>query len=194
MRTLTAFAALIFIFTLGSFVSGQTEKPAPPTAVSSLDAAKFAGTWYEIAAFSNKFQRKCIANITMKYTVKSGGYDVVNNCLEKDGTTKTAKGSVKFADKTASGKMKIRFASGFFSFLPGVWEDHLVLDLGENYDYAVIGEPKREYLWIISRKPEMSDAQYQQILRRTEKQGYNPAKLLKTPQNMDAIRGATIEN
>ena len=195
MKKLSILSAIVFVLAFNAFVSGQTAAPAAPNAVTTLDPAKFAGKWYEIAAFSNNFQRKCIANITMTYTLKKNGvFDVVNECLETDGTTKTAKGSAKIAKKTAPGKMKIRFSSGFFSFLPGVWEDHWVIDLDKNYEYAVIGGPKREYLWVISRKPEMSDAQYQDILRRIEDQGYNPAKFLKTPQNKEAIRGATIEN
>lgn len=193
MKFLTAFIGLTLVFVLAA--SGQDKKAAELTTVPSVDLNKYAGVWYEIAKYPNKFQKDCVGNTTATYTLKGDGkFEVLNKCLEKDGTTKDAKGAGKVADKTTNAKLKVRFAPGFLSFISAVWANYWIVDLGENYDYAVIGEPKREYLWILSRKPEMTDAQYQNILRRVEEKGYNPAKLIKTPQNLDSIRGATIEN
>ncbi len=78
------------------------------------------------------------------------------------------------------------------SFLSSNWDDYWVVDLDENYQYTAVSDPKREYLWILSRTPEMSDAVYQDILRRVEKMGFTPGKLTKTPQNLEVIKGTVI--
>lgn len=193
MRIFKGFSAAVLLLTLAAAAFGQQAKPAELEAVKTFDLGKYAGTWYEIAAFPNKFQKSCVGNITVKYVLKGeGAFDAVNQCVEKDGRTKEAKGSGKLTDTTGGAKMKIRFAPGIFSFLSTVWENYWLIDLGPEYDYAVIGEPKRRYLWVLSRDPEMSDALYQQILRRVEEKGYNPAMLVKTPQNMETIRGGTV--
>ncbi len=195
MKLLTAFIGLTFVCVLAAAVNGQDKKPAELTTVPSVDLNKYSGVWYEIAKYPNKFQKDCVGNTTATYTLKGEGkLEVLNKCLQENGTMKDAKGAGKIADKTTNAKLKVRFAPGFLSFIGAVWGNYWIIDLGENYDYAVIGEPKREYLWILSRKQDMSDALYQEILRRVEDKGYNPAKLIKTPQHLDSIRGGTIEN
>jgi apolipoprotein D and lipocalin family protein len=105
--------------------------------------------------------------------------------LKKDGTTDNAVGKAKIVDRQTNAKLKVSF---FWIFYAPYW----IIDLDENYQYAVIGEPDREYLWILSRSPEMDDAQYQKILRRIETLGYNPAKLEKTPQKMETVKGTVV--
>ncbi len=161
--------------------------------VASVDLNKYAGKWYEIAKYPNKFQKQCVGNTTATYSLKQNGkIEVVNECLTKDGTVDTAKGEGKIADKATNAKLKVRFAPKFLSFLPKVWGDYWIMDLEPNYEYVAIGEPKREYFWILSRKPEMDDATFQAILRRAEEQGFNPAKVERSPQGMETIKGGVI--
>ena len=68
-----------------------------------------------------------------------------------------------------------------------------MIHLGKKNDYSVVGDPKREYLWILSRTPELSEPVYQDILRRVQALGFNPGKLEKTPQKAEAVKGAVIE-
>lgn len=182
---LTAFCGL---------ASAQPSKQAPLQTVNSVEIPKYLGKWYEIARYPNKFQKQCVGNTTATYSQKPGGeLEVLNECLRKDGTTDSAKADGKIADKTGNAKLKVRFAPGFLSFLPFVWADYWIIDLGSNYEYVVVGEPKREYLWILSRKPVLDDAVYQDIVRRVEAKGFVPTRLVKTPQNMTSVRGAAVE-
>ena len=64
-----------------------------------------------------------------------------------------------------------------------VWGDYWVIDLEKDYQYAVIGTPSRDYLWILSRTPELDEKTYQDILIRIKEQGFDPNKLVKSPQN-----------
>lgn len=171
----------------------QERKNDLPT-VSKVDLKRYAGKWFEIARYPNKFQKKCVGNTTAKYTIKSNGkLEVMNECLQKDGTINNAKGEAKIIDKTTNAKLEVRFAPSLLSFLPAVWGDYWIIDLDDNYQYSVVGDPKREYLWILSRTAEMNDATYQNILRRVEKLGFDPGKLNKTPQNAEAVKGAVVD-
>lgn len=155
--------------------------------VSSVDLKRYSGTWYEIAKYPNKSQKQCAGNTTATYNFKpDGNVEVVSKCLTKEGKVDDLKGMAKIVDKQTNAKLKGSFAG--FSSAP-----YWVIDLDENYQYAVVGEPDRKYLWILSRSPEMSDATYQNILRKIETAGYNPAKLEKTPQNVDTLKGTVVK-
>lgn len=183
--------AMAILMTSAAAIGAQT-RPELKT-VASVDINKYSGKWYEIAKYPNKFQKQCVGNTTATYSLKPNGkIEVLNECLTKDGTVDVAKGEAKIADKATNAKLKVRFAPKFLSFLPMVWGDYWIMDLEPNYEYVVIGEPKREYFWILSRKPEMDDATFQAILRNAEEQGFNPAKVERSPQGVETIKGSVI--
>ena len=191
MKRLITISFTIILATLSFFA--QSTKETPVRTVPSVDLNKYSGTWYEIAKYPNKFQKDCVGNTTATYTLKGEGkIEVLNRCLEKDGTTKAAKAAGKVNDKQTNAKLKVRFAPGFTSFLPFVWADYWVIDLASDYSYAVVGTPDREYFWILSRTPEMKDSVYQDILRRAEKQGFVPGKVVKTPQGVETGKGSVL--
>lgn len=189
------FSLILMSFLLFTASIEAQKKVNELATVSSVDLKQYSGKWFEIARYPNKFQKQCVGNTTATYTQKTNGkIEVVNECLKKDGTVDKAVGEAKVVKDSNNSKLEVRFAPKFLSFISAVWGDYWIIDLDENYQYAVIGDPKREYFWILSRKPEMSDAQYQEILRRAEAKGFNPAKVFKTPQNVDSIKGAVITN
>lgn len=172
----------------------KSDEPAPLATVASVDLKRYAGKWYEIGRYPNKFQKQCVGNTTATYNLKENGkIEVINECLQKDGTVDRAKGEAKVVDKTTNAKLEVRFAPGFLSFIPAVWGDYWIIDLDDNYEYVAIGDPDREYFWVLSRTAELSDAVYQNILRRAEAKGFNPGKVVKTPQKMEAVKGAVVE-
>ena len=186
--------ALLLIPSTISAQKNNSDNQAEVKAVSSVDLKRYSGKWFEIARYSNKYQKNCIGNTTATYALKEDGkISVTNECLRKDGTMIDAKGEGKIVDKESNAKLEVRFAPGFLAFLPSVWGDYWIIDLDEKYQYAAIGDPKREYLWILSRTPKLSDAAYQNILRRIESMGFKPGKLIKTPQNIEVVKGSVIE-
>ncbi|MBK9153304.1 MAG: lipocalin family protein [Chloracidobacterium sp.] len=183
-------AAVMVIWAVPAF----SQTPAKLEAVRGLDLNKYLGKWYEIAKYPNKFQKQCAGNTTATYSLKPNGrIEVLNECTKRDGTRDSAKGEAKIPDKANNAKLKVRFAPSALSFLPFVWANYWVVALGPNYEYALIGEPDRKYFWILSRKPEMSDAEYQNLLRRAESLGFVPSKVEKTPQNLEVIPGGVVE-
>lgn len=155
--------------------------------VESVDLKRYAGTWYEIARYPNRFQKQCVGNTTATYSLEAGGdLQVINKCLKKDGKIDDAKGKAKIVDEQTNAKLKVSFFAFFYA-------PYWIIDLDKDYQYAVVGHPDRKYLWILSRAPEMKDATYQNILRRIEALGYNPAKLEKTSQNVEMVKGSVVQ-
>jgi apolipoprotein D and lipocalin family protein len=153
------------------------EKPAPMQVVSSVDLNRYAGTWYEVARYPNRFQRDCVGDVTATYELaKDGKVRVLNACREENGDLKTAEGTARVVDPETNARLEVTF---FWPFSGDYW----IINLGPNYEYAVVGEPSREYLWILSRTPRMDEATYDVLLQRIARQGYDTSKLVRTPQS-----------
>jgi apolipoprotein D and lipocalin family protein len=185
---------LILIFHLLIVAVASAQRTSPLETVEKVDLSKYKGTWYEIARYPNKFQKKCVGNTTATYNLNENGtVEVVNECLLKNGKTEKAIGKARVIDKNTNAKLEVRFAPAFLSFLSAVWGDYWIIDLEKDYEYAAVGDPKREYFWILSRKPELDVATYQAILRRAETLGFNPSKVYKTPQNVEVLKGEVVQ-
>ena len=144
--------------------------------VAHVDLDRYVGKWYELARYPNRFERECDRNVTAEYAKQSNGIQVVNTCLKVDGKAKRSEGHAKVEDAATNAKLAVTF---FWPFYGKYW----VIDLGENYEYAVVGEPSRKYLWILSRTNSMPDAKYQQITQQLSAKGYDPNMLVRTKQD-----------
>ena len=177
-RTLLFIATLAVAGAACAARSGQ-----PPETVPSVDLERYAGTWYEIARFPNRFQDQCVGNVTATYAVRADGrIDVVNRCRTREGKVDEAAGIARFAgdDKTGA-KLEVRFAPAILSFLPFVWGDYWIIGLGPEYDWAVVGDPGRDYLWILARTPNVSDALRAQAEGIAKANGFDVGRLVTTP-------------
>ena len=162
----------------------QDKPTAELNVVPSVDLQKYAGTWFEIARLPNSFQKNCAGDVTATYTLDGDGIEVVNRCRKENGETIEAKGRARLADKEGpNSKLEVRFAPAFLSWLPFVWGKYWIIDLATDYSYAVIGEPSRTYLWILSRTKTVDESTLNGILARIRQQGYDPAKLVMTKQS-----------
>jgi apolipoprotein D and lipocalin family protein len=149
----------------------------PLETVSSVEVPRYLGTWYEIASFPQSFQAGCTGT-TANYSLRPDGeIEVLNRCRKNslDGPEDTAKGRARVVDTTTSAKLEVSFFGPF-------WGQYWIIDLDPEYAYAVVGHPGRDYLWILSRTPQMSDATYEQILERLRAQHYELSRLQKTLQ------------
>jgi apolipoprotein D and lipocalin family protein len=176
---------------IGMLLIGSKKSPSQElTVVDSVDLARYAGRWYEIARLPNRFQNDCTGNVTATYTVlPNGEIQVVNRCSKEGGDSAVAEGRARRADDDGPNtKLKVRFAPAILSFLPFVWGDYWILDLGPGYSYVVIGEPKREYLWVLARTPSLEEETLVQILDRVKKQGYALTGLIRTSQSAAGSR------
>lgn len=155
----------------------------PLATIPSLDLKRYMGTWYEIAKFPNTFQEDCVGFTTATYSLREDGrVDVLNRCRRADGSMDAAEGVARQPGGPGSPKLEVRFAPAILSWLPMVWGDYWVIDLDPDYQLAAVSEPKREYLWILSRSPKVDPAVYDALLGRLKAQGLDMNRLVPTRQ------------
>lgn len=149
----------------------------PLQTVAHVELSRYVGTWYEIANFPQSFQRGCTAS-TATYTLRSDGdIDVLNRCRKGsvDGEEKSALGRARVVDRSTNAKLEVSFFRPF-------WADYWIIDLSDDYSYAVVGHPGRDYLWILARTPTMAEATFQGIVARLQAKGYETSRLVRTQQ------------
>lgn len=146
------------------------------SSVSEVDLARYAGKWYEIAAFPMFFQRNCIADTTAEYTAKDDGeLSVINRCRTDNGFDQAVgRAWVPVANRTA--ELKVSF---FWPFSSDYW----IIGLEKNYRWAIVGNPNRKYLWLLSRTPKLPQGEIDQALQAARNAGYDLSPLKYTPQN-----------
>jgi apolipoprotein D and lipocalin family protein len=152
-------------------------KPRPLESVPNVDLTRYVGTWYEIASFPQWFQKGCTGT-TATYTLRADGtIDVLNRCARKtlSGKVTLAKGRARVGSEKNPARLRVSFQWPF-------WADYWIIALGANYEYAVVGHPNRNYLWILSRTPTMAPAVYDGILQRLRAQEYDVSRLQRTLQ------------
>jgi len=158
---------------------------SPLQVVPRVDLERYTGSWFEIARFPHRFQEGCVAS-SATYTLRSDGtIEVLNQCRKgsPDGEISSTRGKAWVVDKETNAKLKVSF---FWPFSGDYW----IIDLGENYDYVVVGHPNRKYLWILSRTPQMEGSLYQRILERLRNQSYDLSKLIYTAPSTPSASGS----
>ncbi len=162
---------------LASCSNVPTQLDPPLAVVANVDKQKYLGKWYEIARYPHSFEENCYA-VTAKYELQDdGSIRVTNRCYEGglDGELKEAVGTAYFVDNQSNAKLEVTFFWPFYG-------DYWIIDLDENYQYAVVSEPKRQYLWILSRTPTMDASLYEQLSTKLKVNGFDLSLLNKTPQ------------
>lgn len=169
-------ALVVFAATLAVLVGGcgfSFEALFPPLAtVSEVDLTRYAGQWYEIARYPNWFERGC-NGVTAEYTLRDdGSVGVLNICRTPEGIESSRiEGRATVEDPQEPGKLTVFFATAPFG------APYWILDLGANYEYAVVGDPSRSFFWVLSRTPTLDPTVYQSILDRMPDWGYDSARL-----------------
>lgn len=162
----------MFLLMLQTSCRSQTLQTVP-----YVDLKKYAGKWYEIASFPQLFQKNCNCT-TAEYTLTDKGFVIVENRCNKDsisGKQSYIKGKVFVVENSGNAKLKVQF---FWPLKGEYW----IIDLADDYSYAVVGHPNRKYLWILSRTAKINDATYQQIIARIKEKGFDISKIKRTNQ------------
>lgn len=143
--------------------------------IKQFNLQQYTGTWYEIARFNHSME-KDLTHVTATYNLNADGTIAVTNkgyLNNKNGKEKSVTGYATMPDTTNMGYLKVYFSKWFGA-------PYLILDLDTvNYQYALIGSTFSQFLWVLSRTPQMPEAHYQQCLQTATKLGYDTSKLLK---------------
>ena len=146
--------------------------------VSPVNLEKYSGTWYEIARLHNRFE-KGLECVTATYTLRDEGrIEVVNKGIKTGELNKISKikGVAWVPDKRFPGRLKVRF---FWPFSG----KYYILDLDKNYRYALVGEPSRRYLWVLSKDKHLDSNIYMLLLEKADKMGFNTSRVNKIRQD-----------
>jgi apolipoprotein D and lipocalin family protein len=172
MKVIVIIAVIVLLASCAFFQRRSAPELSPLQTVAHVDLNRYLGLWYEIGRYPNSFQSGCLGS-TATYTARpDGDIDVLNSCRnEQDGSLRAAKGRAWVVDKFSNARLKVSF---FWPFRG----DYQIIDLGQEYEYAVVGTPNRKYLWILSRTPAMPPESLVKILENVEKQGFVRDKLL----------------
>ncbi|MCP3870140.1 MAG: lipocalin family protein [Gammaproteobacteria bacterium] len=162
------------LFVLAGLAVAGNEKTLET--VYQVDLGRYSGTWYEIARIPNQFQKHCVSNVSAEYIVSGdGGVEVINRCLDGKGKVDEARVVARIVDTESNARLEVSFVSlyGWQIF----WGDYWILDLGESYEYSVVGEPGRKYAWILSRETSLEPEVFSHIEHLLTENGYDVAKL-----------------
>lgn len=168
--------SLALIFILGC--KNQNVAVMNQPGIDKFSLEKYLGKWYEIARYDHRFERG-LEGVTATYSIRDDGKIRVVNAGYKnslDGKYKEAIGKAKTTSKT--GRLKVSFFWFFYA-------DYIILELDENYQWALIGSTSDKYLWILSRTPDLNNETKEVILEKARERGYDTSLLIWVQQKTD---------
>lgn len=172
MKTSRFFSRLACALLMTVSAAHAAENPAPVTTVASVDLQRYLGLWHEAARLPMWFQRQCVADTTAQYgLLENGKISVTNRCRTKDGSFDQAQGKASVVENSGNARLRVSFFWPFFG-------DYWVIGLDPEYRWAVVGEPKRKSLWILSRINPMPASELAAAKQIALAQGYDLTTLL----------------
>jgi len=147
--------------------------PDGVTPVKNFDVNRYLGVWYEVARLDHSFERGLEA-VSAEYSLREdGGLKVINSGRSvATGVTDQAEGRAYFVEAEDTGYLKVSFFGPFFG-------SYIVFDLDQsNYQYAFVAGNSTDYLWLLSRTPQVSDKVLESFISRSAALGFDTEALI----------------
>ena len=167
-------ASRLFLFAL-AWLPLPALAETPVASVARVDLSRYAGKWFEIAAFPMYFQRDCVGDTTAEYALATDGSVSVTNRCRTDSGFDEADGKATVVEGSNNARLKVSF---FWPFRSDYW----VIGLDPDYRWAVVGNPNRRFLWVLSRTPQLPQEMLDAALKAAADQGYDLKQLRYTAQ------------
>lgn len=164
------------ILLTGWLLQGCTGIPKGIEPVSGFNVDRYLGTWYEIARLDHSFERG-LDQVTASYSLRDdGGIKVINRgfSIEKN-QWQEAEGKACFVSDPDAGHLKVSFFGPFYG-------SYIIFELDDGYQYAFVTANSREYLWLLSRNPKVSDAVYERFIQLAGELEFDLSGLIKVGQ------------
>jgi apolipoprotein D and lipocalin family protein len=171
MKTTLKSLLAAFFVTIGCSAG---EPKTTLTTVPNVDLQRYAGTWYELASYPQFFEKGC-TNVKATYTAKKGYVEVFNQSIKK-GKPNNIKGKAFVVGNSGNARLKVQF---FWPFKGDYW----IIDLAGDYSWALVSNPKRTTMWILSRTPKMDTALYNSLVAKLVEKGFEKEKIVKMVQD-----------
>ena len=146
----------------------------PLETVQKVNLERYAGTWYEIARLPMRQEKGCNCPKAEYTLAGTDRINVTNSCVKENGQWDIANGKAKVTDPSTNAKLKVKFGIGGGKY----W----ILDLPEDYSYAIVGHPNRDYLWFLSREKTMDETLFNNLVAKAKEKGFPTAKLIRANQ------------
>lgn len=156
------------------WLAACTSTPRPLATVPSVDLDRYYGRWYEIARLPNRFQAMCVSDTQATYRADGPVVAVVNQCRTAAGRIEQADGIAKVVAGSRGARLKVSFFRPFYG-------DYWILDLDPDYRWVLVGEPGRQYAWILAREPKLDAATQTALLARAAELGFDRQAFIMTP-------------
>jgi apolipoprotein D and lipocalin family protein len=178
-------AKLAGVATAAVAIAMSVATASPPVhSVEHLDLARFGGVWFEVARLPNKMQSRCRRDATATYRLQvEGGLDVIHRCLDADDRVAVSVGHAELAGQDPA-RLRLSYVPSWLRWWPGTHADHWVVMVDDGYRHAVVSDPSRGSLWILSRLPGIDAATYEDIVARLRVQRFPVERLVLTPQRV----------
>ena len=166
---------VLVIFVLGGCSSIPKKGTPELQVVPYVNIERYLGMWYEIALYPNWFEEGCYRSTAFYEKLKDGQIKVTNQCrmYGPEGELNEAIGIAKIVDASTNAKLNVQF---FWPFKGDYW----IIDLDRDYRYAVVSEPGRQYLWILSRSPDIDAQTLETLKANISQQGFDLSYLTQT--------------
>ena len=154
----------------------------PLHTVEKVELDKYLGVWYEVARKPLSFQKKCARDISARYTLNENGNVVVDNrCYDQEGKLSQSLGEAYVQNAPFNSKLKVSFLPEAVRWLPVGRGDYWILKLDEDYQTVLVGEPNRQYMWVLSRDTDVKPEVLNEYLDYAQSVGYDLSDLIQTP-------------
>jgi apolipoprotein D and lipocalin family protein len=185
IKKLSVLCLVFFLYACQSGEQYTKDEKVPVTTVPDLNLDRYLGKWYQIATIPASFQRDCVKNTTAEYSkIDNNLIKVENRCEKEDGKISIANGAARLNPQSNSpGKLQVSFLNVLGYWIWNFGGNYWVMDLGksdEEYDYSVVGDPTRQYLWILARKPQLALEELKRIRDKIKDQDYDLEKIMVT--------------
>ncbi|WP_374663754.1 lipocalin family protein [Acinetobacter sp.] len=155
----------------------------PLHAVEKVELDKYLGVWYEVARKPMSFQNKCDRDVTATYTLnENGNIQVDNRCVMKNGKAAEAQGEAFVQNAPFNSKLKVSFLPEAIRWIPAGRGDYWILKIDEHYQTVLVGEPRRNYMWVLSRTPHPDPSVINEYLEYAKSVGYDLKDIIHTKQ------------
>jgi apolipoprotein D and lipocalin family protein len=168
-----------FFFGLAALIlTGCVSLPEGIEPVDEFELNRYLGKWYEIARLDHSFERG-LSHVSAEYSLRDdGGVRVINRGFsEKEDRWKQAEGKAYFVKKPNQGYLKVSFFGPFYG-------SYVIFELDkEEYQYAFVTGPSRNYLWLLARTPSVDKELVDRFIDRSRELGFDTESLIFVEHN-----------
>jgi apolipoprotein D and lipocalin family protein len=178
-------AGFSFVVVGVGFLTGCMSNGEPPKTVDFVDVPQYMGLWHEIAS-NPVFFNEDLVGVTAEYTLRDDGkVTVLNKGFQGtlNGPQESIEGVARVKDTETNSKLGVRFPSVPFNFL--FEGEYWIVLLDDNYQHAVVTDSRQSTLFVLSRMPSMTRAQYDAILAELQGLDVNTSRLRITGSVID---------